>query len=522
VFWLSSTVLINAISGTSPPGADITAEYQKAVKEVNRQDFHAALNRLRTAVAQAPQFYQAYNLMGVCYERLGNHIEAHDAFVQSLKINPEFDEAHVNLGANLVAQGRVVEGIAQFQKAIRLNPRSVSAFFNLGITEAQHGEPDKAVTSLKNAYRLSPDPTILLALANTLIKADRIKEALQYEERASKAPALDPPHEMQLGILFLGAQQCQVAQRHLTAAAEADSRFKGEIGKLSEHAFDDRKYAEALCLLGVERALGVDSADLHSMVGACQYHLQNPVQAVAEVQRSIQIDPGNEDYYIQLAQIFIDYNTPEAAIQLLEPAVTRFPHSARIRYVLGVSCLKTARMKDAEQHLKGSLQLRPRDPLALGALAVLYEGVRNWDSLLDVSKSIIGLPQHAAEGYYYQAEAYFNLLRGQPSLYPEVESLVKKCVTMQPNSSSAHLLLARFLIERGSYSEAVESLKRAIALDPQSENAYYHLALAYGKLGETQKQSEAFEKFKALSQQGKKPEEKKLYYEIVREKTTRN
>jgi Tfp pilus assembly protein PilF len=68
----------------------------------------------------------------------------------------------------------------------------------------------------------------------------------------------------------------------------------------------------------------------------------------------------------------------------------------------------------------------------------------------------------------------------------------------------------------------VESLKRAVALDPQSESAYYHLAFAYGKLGETQKQAEALEKFKALSQRATKSEEKKLYYEIVGEKPARN
>jgi tetratricopeptide (TPR) repeat protein len=83
-----------------------------------------------------------------------------------------------------------------------------------------------------------------------------------------------------------------------------------------------------------------------------------------------------------------------------------------MRYVLGVACLRSSKYVEAERYLTESLRLDPKNPLALRALAMLYEGESQWAALLKLSESMLDLPDIRAEGYYYQANADFNLLRG--------------------------------------------------------------------------------------------------------------
>src|SRR5262245_56634586 len=110
---LSLTLQSQSIFSRGLSSSAVTAvesAYEKALQEVRARDYKVAIKDLEAIIRQAPHFYQAYNLMGVCYERLKDHTKAQQAFRKALEINPRFDEAHVNLGANYVSEGQVPEG----------------------------------------------------------------------------------------------------------------------------------------------------------------------------------------------------------------------------------------------------------------------------------------------------------------------------------------------------------------------------------------------------------------------------
>jgi tetratricopeptide (TPR) repeat protein len=510
------SILSRSLSSSAETG--VKSEYEKALQEVGARDYRAAIRDLEAIIRQAPHFYAAYNLLGVCYERLKDHDKARQAFRKALEINPRFDEAHVNLGANYVSAGQVSDGVQEFKKAIELNPRSVSAFFNLGSTELANGHAEQAVTPLENAYRLSRhDPSVLPALVTALLRTGQADRAAQYASEAPQAHQLDPELAFQLGLALVNGRRCEVGQPFLSAAARSNAQFKDRISGLSEQAFDNGEYDRALCLSNVLLGSGADSAALHSMAGACYYHLQNPARAASEVQQAVHLDPNNQEYYVQLAQIFIDFNTPDAAVLLLEPALKLFPSSARIRYILGFAYLKSEQVEKAQKYLKESLGIDPNNGPALAALAELYEGTWQWGSLLDVAKSMMQIPDRRYQGYYYEAEANYNLFRGHPGQFPQVEALLAKSIALEPKFASSHFLLGKLLSEKNSYTEAVESLNHAIALDPDLAAAYYNLALAYRKMGEGQRSAEAWQKFQQISQKARNSPPRKLLYNVVGE-----
>jgi len=319
---------------------------------------------------------------------------------------------------------------------------------------------------------------------------------------------------MRVGLAFLHSQQWEAAQMHLRSAAKSDSNIRKRLAALGEEAFGKAHFKEALTLVDSVLEFVSDAAPLHSMAGACYYNLQNPALAAKEVQAAIRLDPRNEEYYIQLAQVFIDYNTPEPCILLLERAQRLFPSSARIRFVLGVAYLKSSKFEQARQSLKESLRMQPQDPFAIHALAMASEGAEDWKDLLEVAETMSGVRGREYESYYYRAEAYYNLYRGQAAHRSEIERLLKRSLGANPHFAASQLLMDKTQIDSGSYRAAIESLERATAIEPDLAAAYYNLAIAYQKLGDNGSSFEALEKFRKVSQRNK-DSERSLRYEVV-------
>ena len=371
-----------------------------------------------------------------------------------------------------------------------------------------------AIRRLQTAYeRSNHDPQVLPSFVRALARAGEIGTAVRYVDEAASQQRWNSRVDMDLGLVFLGNQRCDAAQRRFRSAGTKDAAMRDEILRLGEDAFDRGNYKNSLCLLYVSLGFDPGSASLHSLAGACQFQLKNALGAVAEIQQAIQVDPENEHYYLQLAEVFIDFNTPDAALALLVPAAEKFPESARIRYFAGVACLKLSNYTKAEHYLTESLRLDGRNPLTLHAIADLYEAQQEWLSLLEISKSLAAIYASQPEAYFYQAEARFNLSRDRPGSLPEVESLLKASVARNPNFSASFLLWGRILLARGAYANSIEKLKRAVELDPQSQAANYNLAMAYQKSGQPQKSSETLKSFQALCEREKNqsPRERLVY-----------
>jgi tetratricopeptide (TPR) repeat protein len=372
-------------------------------------------------------------------------------------------------------------------------------------SEQETPEDNRAtIRRLKAAYESSNhDPELLLTLTRALVKGGEVAEAARYVDATARHQDWNSRADMNLGLAFLGSHRCDVVQKRLRSAVIKDAAIRDEILSLGESAFDERDYDDALCLAKVSLEFDPGSPSLHSLVGACQFQLKDAPDSVAEIQKAIQIAPENEQYYLQLAEVFIDFNTPDAALILLDPAVKKFPRSARVRYFAGIACMKLSHYAEAERYLRESLQLEAQNPLALHAIADLYEAQQQWQALLEVSKSLAGIPSSRQAAYFYEAEAKFSLFRDQPETLPEIESLLRTSLICDPTFVPSFVLWGRILLARGAYTDSIAKLKRAVDLDPRSRAANYNLAMAYEKSGQSQKSSETWKKFQILSQREK-------------------
>jgi len=79
---------------------------------------------------------------------------------------------------------------------------------------------------------------------------------------------------------------------------------------------------------------------------------------------AVRADPGAAEPLVASAVGRFDKDRPEDAFSRLGPLTRRFPHSASVRFHLGLLLLWTGRLKEARRQLRLAQQVQPGSPLA--------------------------------------------------------------------------------------------------------------------------------------------------------------
>src|SRR5262249_27006151 len=136
-----------------------------------------------------PQFFAAYNLLGVCAVSKGDLVRAEARFRKAIALNARFLEAQVNLALCLLRQSKVAERRPILQSALRLGPEDPRVLLNLGKVQAASGDFESAIRHLQHADLRSPgNGEIQTLLAEALVETQRIREATPLLETVIRNP----------------------------------------------------------------------------------------------------------------------------------------------------------------------------------------------------------------------------------------------------------------------------------------------------------------------------------------------
>jgi predicted Zn-dependent protease len=266
-------------------------------------------------------------------------------------------------------------------------------------------------------------------------------------------------------------------------------------------------YSGALIALNSVPAQNRD-ARWHLLASKVQDGLNDPAKAVAEAQQAVDLDPASEPARLQLAQIFLSRNTPEAAYEILGEAMPLFPNSALIRLGAGLALNQMRRYADAIPILKDCLRLRPDLGPAFDALASAYLNSAAYETLLKESAEYSRAHPEDFRGFYYEAAARVELALDPPG----AEGLLRRAIQLNPGFAAAHALLGRVLIELNQAQAAVPELKEAIGLRPGYTPAHLYLANAWRKLGKADLAREESQTVARLNEEESRPVPHLLYH----------
>lgn len=190
------------------------AYHNLGLAELAQGNVDAAEQRLREAIALAPESPDPHFSLGLILMRQGRKAEAISSYetalrydslhgmahnnlanllfssgrteeagrhyVEAVRLQPEFAGARNSYGNWLIETGRLAEGLVECQAAIRLQPKLAEAHFNAGNASIALSRQADAESYYREAIRQKPDyAEAYNNLGNVLLEQDRVEEALR-------------------------------------------------------------------------------------------------------------------------------------------------------------------------------------------------------------------------------------------------------------------------------------------------------------------------------------------------------
>ena len=112
---------------------------------------------LKKAVTIYPAFTDAYNQLGVIYDKINQPDSAIANYQLALKNNPSDPTVHNNIGTVFFKHGNYQEAIKGFTKATELNPNYAEAFANLGSCYGMLQDYNTAINDFNRAIQIDPN-----------------------------------------------------------------------------------------------------------------------------------------------------------------------------------------------------------------------------------------------------------------------------------------------------------------------------------------------------------------------------
>ncbi len=197
--WKNEWTLISADIQRSPNSARMRYAHGIALrdrgKEQRSEDAYRdymkqAIREFERCVSILPTYMEAYQELGLAWQRLGNADKALQCYERALKLDPKkaatysnmaiiffdrkdydkalelhqkavaldpnFENGYLNIGSIYGQQGNYGQAIENFEKVIRINPANAQAYYYLGLTYDLLDQPEKSRQNYAIAAQLDP------------------------------------------------------------------------------------------------------------------------------------------------------------------------------------------------------------------------------------------------------------------------------------------------------------------------------------------------------------------------------
>jgi tetratricopeptide (TPR) repeat protein len=155
-------------------------EYEKGVKNLEKNEFPKASESLKSALEIFPDYYDALELLGTEYVKRKEYESSLPLLTRAIEVNKDGWRSHYSLGVALIELKQPNEAIKALRRAVELNPESANTNMRLGMALAQsESTQPEAIEFLKKVTQLAGKdiPDAYLYLATLYSKTNQYKEA---------------------------------------------------------------------------------------------------------------------------------------------------------------------------------------------------------------------------------------------------------------------------------------------------------------------------------------------------------
>jgi tetratricopeptide (TPR) repeat protein len=395
--------------------------------------------------------------------------------------DPSLVIAHYYRGRIFLELGRYDDAEEAYLEAIQLNETMEPALFDLGSLYQMRKANEKAVEIYEKLLEFHPGNALVRErLIGVYYQMGKKAEAERHMEELKGGSAPGDPRRQSLGLIYLqqGMLDESIEELELILSGwPEDDKTRFYLATAYEEKGETDKALEQFRTID-EGSTYYTTAQIHI---AYILNIQGKSdEAVKIVQRAIESDPERVELYLLLASFHETRQDYDKAMAALEAGLLRSGEDGELHFRMGVILDKTGQKEASIAKMRKVVELEPNHADALNYIGYTFaeQGIR-----LD-----------------------------------EAETLIKKALSLKPDSGYIVDSLGWVYYQKGLYAKALKTLQRAVSLTPNDPAIMDHLGDAFFKTGAYEKALQAYEKALALDfpkeeQIKKKIEEVKKYLE---------
>ncbi|MBF0225237.1 MAG: tetratricopeptide repeat protein [Desulfobacterales bacterium] len=265
-----------------------------------------------------------------------------------------------------------------------------------------------------------------------------------------------------------------------------------------------------------------DAKSLH-LLGSLAFRLKKYELAADFVSKAIQLDPSNEDFYIDMGSLFNILNKYDEALNMYQKVVSLNPNRIEAHNNIGIIFRLKSEYNKAIESYKYAISIEPNYAAAYNNLGITYIEIGKFNDAIESFKMAASLNPNFSEAYSNLGDVYSKELKWDLALQAyqksikispnsseihnsigvtlkklnkmkKAEKSLKKAIELNPNYVDAYDNLGNVLLVLKKIDEAISCYNKAIEINPNSLSSYYNLAFALRDTDRTNESIEAFKK----------------------------
>lgn len=478
-----------------------------------RRTLHKAAVSHQKGKGSHPVFASALPLaIGKASRELQDFTRAADCFREASRKDPLAAGSHLELVRTLVLKAEFFD-LAAALKTVRFTSEAAPAQEDLAVfqksisaLEDLNADPgliskweargqavySPGLESARQLDEIAVDPDDLAALVSVYRKNRQFDRAASIARDQADHLGKDPKLDAQITLVSLKTNPGLAKKASATALSlgretypNAAPMFLVLTGMAAQRA-GEQDHAYQAFQSALEQ--WEDEPRWHNLAATA---VQDPDQAVAHLNRAIELEPEYPGHYLTLGKIHIQHNQPREAVQLLEQGLSLTPEHTEIWLTLAgayrltgdlnqaygcaeraaelapehLEARKTAAalayqggdFRRAEQHLSVLMDLAPQDPDTLSLLSKTLEAEGQPQEALTVLEKAISLEEESLELELQRA----GIIKELEGPYAAVDAL-RVIHSQHPAEYPVILELVQTLMEAGETDQAVSTAQETL------------------------------------------------------------
>ena len=494
------------LAEVGPAGTLQRADVERQLLRASALSLAARLTARKRSDEQArPQFEEALR----AFEALSDHIAAHKCENRLLT-----DYAIV-----LTRTGRRDAAAEILEQVCRSGAAPAEAFGYLGYAYKQRGQLAAAEEAYQKGLQLAHrDPPLLKYLAETLEEAGperrsdavaaycdaadawgRIGDLTLASELAHRALDLDPASSEALKIAYWVDRDRGDVDSFSTVLKRALEKDAGHPWARALHGLllrDRGHLAEAAKEFEAVNIVGHDLSWvlLERSRALRTLRPDDTDEAIALLQRAIDLDPQQPWPFFDLAQVHLAQNDTDAAIRSLQRAIELDPQATVLHAELGRVEMLRGNAEVALAAYSRALAIDPRLADALAGRGMALRELKRHEEAIEAFHRALYVEPDAPDVFEAMIDTLVEAGRPEEALKVLDDDIART------DRASSYWQKGRLLLDRRRFGDALQALLAAQTRDPENPGILLSLGIALQNVGEYDRARDTFHRVFELSE----------------------